>query len=148
VTECTFQGYFQTFEYAVWERRHGLPSLVPVTEVEVKAEIARPAPFEVVPKDSKYRMHGAAWTGESHVVKVEVSDDGGQTWAEARLIGEPVPYSWRFWEYDWRTPTQAGCRTLAARATDARGCAQPLHRDALRRDAVVTHVLPIEVEVR
>jgi hypothetical protein len=35
-----------------------------------------------------------------------------------------------------------------ARATDARGRVQPMERDDDRRDAVITHVLPIEVEIR
>ncbi len=134
--------------YAIWERRHGLPSLVPVTEIQVKAEIARPAPDELIPKGVPYRLHGAAWAGESQVTNVEVSDDGGATWAEATLLGEPVPFAWRFWEYDWTTPAQAGRRILMARATDERGRTQPMERDPYRRDAVISHVLPVEVEVR
>jgi hypothetical protein len=35
-----------------------------------------------------------------------------------------------------------------ARATDDRGRSQPTRRDPLRRDAAISHVLPIEVEVR
>ena len=50
VTDRPFHGYFQTFMYATWERRHGLPTWSPVTEIQVKAQVARPAPYEVVPK--------------------------------------------------------------------------------------------------
>ena len=58
--------------------RDGLPvQLLPVAEIEVKAEIARPALHEIIPADSVYRVHGAAWTGESQVTKVELSTDGG-----------------------------------------------------------------------
>jgi hypothetical protein len=35
-----------------------------------------------------------------------------------------------------------------ARATDDRGRTQPLERDDDRRDAVISHVLPITVHVR
>ena len=147
VTERPFDGYFQTFMYSIWERRHSLPTLVPVTEIQVKAEIARPAPMEVVPARSRYRVHGAAWGGESHVTKVEFSDDGGTSWVETKLLGEPVPYAWRFWEHDWETP-RAGPRTLMARATDSRGRVQPPKRDNDRRDAMISHVLPIEIEVK
>jgi DMSO/TMAO reductase YedYZ molybdopterin-dependent catalytic subunit len=35
VTDRPFQGYFQTFMYAVWDRRHGQPTLVPVREIQV-----------------------------------------------------------------------------------------------------------------
>jgi hypothetical protein len=95
-----------------------------------------------------YRMYGAAWAGESDVAKVEISDNDGKTWATARLISEPVRYAWRFWEYDWQTPRSPGRPILMARATDSRGRTQPLQRDPDRRDAVISHVLPIEVEVR
>ena len=42
-----FAGYFQTMDYSYFERRHGIASLVPVTENEVKSQIARPARYEV-----------------------------------------------------------------------------------------------------
>lgn len=147
VTDRPFHGYFQTFMYSIWDRRHGLPTLVPVADIQVKSEIARPAPYEVVPKGAKYNMVGAAWAGESDVTKVEVSDDGGRTWAESKLIGEPVRYAWRFWEHEWQTPASPGRHVVMARATDSRGRTQPMKRDHDRRDAVISHVLPIEVEV-
>ena len=44
VTDTSFRGYFQTSDYTFWEQRDELPvQLLPVSEVEVKAEIARPA---------------------------------------------------------------------------------------------------------
>jgi DMSO/TMAO reductase YedYZ molybdopterin-dependent catalytic subunit len=148
VADRPFDGYFQTFMYATWERRHGLASLVPVTAIQVKAQVARPAPFEVVAKGTRFRMHGAAWAGESDVAKVEVSDDGGKTWATAKLLGEPVRFAWRFWEHEWRTPDRVGPHVVMARATDDRGRVQPMERDPDRRDAVINHVLPIEIVVR
>jgi len=148
VTDRPFQGFFQTFMYTVWERRGGMPSLVPVSDNQVKAEIARPVAAEVVPAKSKYRIFGAAWAGESDIKLVEVSTDGGKTWSEARLLDKSVPYSWRFWEHEWQTPEKAGRHILLARATDTQGRKQPRERDEDRRDAVINHVLPIEVEVR
>ncbi|MEW6304807.1 MAG: sulfite oxidase [Verrucomicrobiota bacterium] len=149
VTDRAFRGYFQTSDYTYWERRDGLPiQLLPVSEVEVKAEIARPALHEAVPANSVYRVHGAAWTGDSEVVKVEVSIDGGSSWDKAQLLGSPVKYAWRLWEYHWRTPAQPGPCTVMARATDARGRVQPMQRDAHRGNYIISHVQPIEVEVR
>jgi DMSO/TMAO reductase YedYZ molybdopterin-dependent catalytic subunit len=148
VTDRPFHGYSQTIDYAIWERRDGLPTLVPVTEIQVKSQIARPAPYEVVPEGSKYRMHGAAWAGEADVAKVEVSDDAGKTWADTRLLGDPVRHAWRLWEHDWTTPSHPGRQVLMARATDSQGRVQPMGRDHDRRDAVISHVLPIEIEVR
>ncbi len=148
LTDRPFDGYFQTFVYSVWERRHGLPTLVPVSEMQVKAEIARPMLHEVIPAGSHYRVVGAAWSGETDVNRVELSTDGGRAWQPARLLDRPVPFAWRLWEYDWDTPSQAGHHTLMARATDSRGRTQPMTRDHDRRDALVTHVLPVAVEVR
>lgn len=143
-----FHGFFQTFAYSIWERRSGLPTLVPVTEMQVKSQIARPALHEVVPKSAKYTMYGAAWAGESEVTKVEVSTDGGNTWSKAKLAEKSVPFAWRFWEHEWETPSRAGRYTVMARATDERGRVQPMERDKDCRDAVISHVQPIEAYVR
>jgi DMSO/TMAO reductase YedYZ molybdopterin-dependent catalytic subunit len=149
VVSRVFHGYFQTADYTYWEQRDGLPiQLLPVSEIEVKAEIARPALHEVVPANSVYRIHGAAWTGESTIAKVELSSDQGQTWLAAQLLGEPTRYGWRLWEHHWRTPAQPGRYTLMARATDARGRTQSSKRDAHRGTYMITHVQPIVIEVR
>src|SRR5262249_49021531 len=141
-------GYFQTFEYSLWDRSQGVPELVPVRETQVKSEIARPMAREVVPAGSTYRVFGAAWAGESEAAKVEGSTGGGGWWQEAKLLDKSAPFTWRRWEHLWQTPEKAGRRILMARATDARGRVQPMRRDEDRRDAVISHVLPIEVEVR
>lgn len=149
VSDTIFRGYFQTSDYTFWEQRDELPiQLLPVTEVEVKAQIARPVLHEILPANSVYRIHGAAWTGDSDITKVEVSVDDGNSWEQAHLLSAPVPYAWRLWEYHWRTPAQPGSYTLRARATDARGNVQPMQRDSHRGSYVITHVQPIEIEVR
>ena len=57
-------------------------------------------------------------------------------------------YAWPLWEYSWRAPEKAGPYTLMVRATDARGRVQPAKHDPDHRNALVNHVLPVEVEVR
>jgi DMSO/TMAO reductase YedYZ molybdopterin-dependent catalytic subunit len=147
VTDRPFQGYFQTLDYSYWERRDGMPYLTPITEMQVKAAVARPGVLEVVPAGKPYRVRGAAWAGESAVAKVEVSTDGGQTWAAAKLLDKPAPFVASRWEYEWK-PARAGRATVMARATDSRGRAQPLKRDPDRRNYMISHVLPVEVDVR
>jgi DMSO/TMAO reductase YedYZ molybdopterin-dependent catalytic subunit len=147
VTDRPFHGFYQSIDYSYFERRNGLPALVPITELEVKAQVARPVANERVPADKDYRIHGAAWTGESEVAKVEVSTDGGQTWAAAKFLGKPVAYSWRLWEFNWRAPPP-GRHTVMARATDQRGRTQPMRRDPDRRSYLISHVLPVEVDAR
>jgi DMSO/TMAO reductase YedYZ molybdopterin-dependent catalytic subunit len=147
VSPTPFAGYWQTLEYAYWHRAYGQPTLVPVTEMQVKAEIARPAQYEVLPAGVPYRVFGAAWSGESAVAQVEVSTDGGQSWHLANLLGTAVPHTWRFWEYTWPTPPQPGRYQLAARATDCAGHTQPDAHDPDRRTYMVTRIATIEVIV-
>jgi DMSO/TMAO reductase YedYZ molybdopterin-dependent catalytic subunit len=146
VTTRPFLGFDQTFDYAVWEKVDGLPTLVPLGEAQVKSQIALPRAGEKVPAGRAYRVHGAAWAGESEVAKVEVSADEGRTWAAAALLGRPVPFCWRLWEYRW-TPARAGPVKLMARATDRRGRTQPLMRDPARRNYMISHVVPVPVTV-
>jgi DMSO/TMAO reductase YedYZ molybdopterin-dependent catalytic subunit len=148
VTDKPFQGFFQSLDYTFFERQSGLPSVVPVTGMQVKASIARPVADEAVPRGRPYRVTGAAWAGEADVAKVEVSADGGKTWQAAKLLGEAVPFAWRLWEFDWRVPDGPGRAALIARATDSQGRAQPEKRDPDRRTYMINHLVPVEVEIR
>jgi len=148
VTSEPFTGYYQTMDYAYWARRGGVAELTPLAEMQIKAEIAKPAQGETVPCDSNVRVHGAAWTSDGEIIKVELSTDGGANWNEVNLIDKPIPNAWRRWEHQWRTPSVAGKQTLIARATDSRGRTQPTERDPDRGTYMINHLLPIEVETR
>ena len=148
VTEQPFTGYYQTIDYAYWERRGSIAELKPLTEMKVKAQIAKPVAGDVVPANSGVRVHGTAWTSNGEITKVELSTDGGATWTEVKLLGEPEPNAWRLWEFNWQTPTAAGTQTLIARATDSLDRTQPVHRDADRGTYMINHLLPIEVQVK
>jgi DMSO/TMAO reductase YedYZ molybdopterin-dependent catalytic subunit len=143
-----FNGYYQTIDYAIWERGPSAPTLVPITEMQVKAQIARPGFADAVRAGQTYQVRGAAWTTEAEITKVEISTNGGATWHDTHLLGEPIRNAWRLWEYDWQVPTKLGKATLWARATDSKGRTQPTERDQDRRSYLVNHLLPIEVEVR
>lgn len=95
----------------------------PLTALSVKSVIAGPSDGGTV-KAGKIPVHGAAWAGEADVVKVEVSTDGGGSWAAARLGHEQAHYAWRLWTYDWK-PGKAGDFTIQSRATDSQGRTQP-----------------------
>jgi len=147
VIDHQFDGYYQTVDYAYWQRRDGLPTRVPISEMLVKSQIARPGMHETVPRNAQYRVYGAAWAGDTDVTKVEVSVDGGGTWSDAQLVGKPVRHAWRLWEYMWHTPLQPGRCTLMSRATDARGNVQPMKHDPDRANYMVNFVLPIDVVI-
>ena len=148
VTDRPFTGYYQTLDYAYWEKRDGIAELKPLTEIQVKAEIARPAEDEIVPAKSSVCVRGGAWACDAEITKVELSTDGGATWSDAKLLGESKLNAWRFWEFDWQTPPQPGKQTLIARATDSIGRTQPVMRDPDRGTYMINHLLPIEVEVK
>ncbi len=148
VAQQPYNGYYQTVDYSYWQRGDAGPALRPLDEMQVKAEIARPGLNEVVPAGQTYRVQGGAWTGDSEITKVELSDDGGKSWQQATLTGPSIKNAWRLWQFDWSIPSQPGRRILMARATDARGQTQPPTRDPDLGTYVVNHYLPIEVEIR
>ena len=148
VTDRPFNGHFQSVDYAVWERTNGLPTRVPIMEMQVKSQIARPDMREEVKAGSVYRVYGAAWTGDSEITQVEVSTDSGLTWQPTRLLGKSMRFTWRFWEMKWNVPTRSGRYTLLSRATDAHGRTQPLLRQPDAENYLIHHSLPIDVDVR
>jgi sulfite oxidase len=61
--------------------------------------------------------------GGCPVERVELSADGGQTWAEAALRSVRRPWTWQLWSATVRLV--AGPQTLVARAIDSDGHTQP-----------------------
>jgi DMSO/TMAO reductase YedYZ molybdopterin-dependent catalytic subunit len=148
VTDRPYNGYYQTVDYAFWQRDDAGVRLVPITQMQVKAAIARPGINEVIAADAKYKVAGAAWTSDAEVVKVELSTDGGKSWRMASLSAERAANCWQLWDYEWSVPQEPGQRVLMARATDSRGRTQPMERDLDRGSYEINHCLPIEVEIR
>ena len=66
---------------------------------------------------------GIAFAGARGISKVELSSDGGKSWAQATLEAAMGPLSWRRWSYEW-TPNGAGTTKLIVRATDGSGNAE------------------------
>jgi DMSO/TMAO reductase YedYZ molybdopterin-dependent catalytic subunit len=148
VVEEPFLGYWQTSDYAYWDDVDGIPVRRPLSVMKVKSEIARPAVGEVVRAGQPYVVTGAAWCGTSDVVAVDVTTDGGLTWAPATFLDPIHPNAWRRWSYEWKTPDRPGLRTLMSRARNAEGASQPDRFDERNFSYVVNYTLPIEVVVR
>ncbi|MDG5775982.1 molybdopterin-dependent oxidoreductase [Haloarculaceae archaeon H-GB1-1] len=74
--------------------------------------------------DGRIRVGGHTYAGTRGIELVEVSTDGGETWAEATL-SEPLPGDdvWRQWMYTYDPPD--GEHEVVARATDGTGTLQP-----------------------
>ena len=94
----------------------------PLTALSVKSVISGPGDGANI-RAGKVVVHGAAWAGEADVVKVEVSTDGGSTWAAANLSHERARYAWRLWNYEWKA--KGGNYAVLSRASDSQGRAQP-----------------------
>ncbi len=89
----------------------------------VKSAILKPSFGMTMKGPGIYEISGLAWSGAGKISKVEVSADGGITWATAALT-EPVLSKalTRFrlpWQWDGRPAV------LASRATDEKGETQP-----------------------
>ena len=142
-----FYGYWQTSDYAYWASMDGKPVRRPLGEMKLKSEIARPRVYETLAPNRIYTVSGAAWAGETDVVEIAVSTDGGRTWAEAEFLDPVRRHAWRRWKFDWLTPKEPGQYTLLARAKDAGGVTQPDKHDQNYGGYGINHSLPIEVFV-
>ena len=103
-------------------------SLMFTYPMEVKSVITRPAPGLRMTGAGLYEVSGIAWSGRGKIRKVEVSADGGQTWADAALSPPVLAYALTRFRIPWKwngAPT-----VLKSRATDDTGRVQPT-RDAL-----------------
>jgi len=92
-------------------------------------------------------LQGRAWSGSGPIQRVEVSADGGSSWADATL-GEPAsPYAWTPWTFTWQTAEPGGYE-LCPRATDAAGNTQPLDQPWNLHGFANNTVQRVAVEVR
>jgi len=57
------------------------------------------------------------------VNRVEISDDGGKTWADAAVGEDHGAYSFRTWEAPWKAKSP-GRYSVSVRATDEKGNTQ------------------------
>jgi sulfane dehydrogenase subunit SoxC len=123
---------FTGYQNAVTYRLKQLPdeSGEPVTRMRPKA-LLRPPGFPDFQTRTRFvdrhahEIIGRAWSGYAPIVRVEISVDGGASWADATLGDEPSPHAWRAWQWTW-VPDRAGVYELCARATDAAGNTQPV----------------------
>ncbi len=94
-----------------------------VFPMEVKSLITRPAPGIALTSRGFYEISGLAWSGNGSIRQVDVSADGGQSWAPA-VLQEPIlpkaPVRFRApWQWN------GGPAVLQSRATDSTGMVQP-----------------------
>ena len=78
--------------------------------------------------DGRYELAGHAYAGTRGIERVEVSTDGGETWADAEL-SEPLPDEdvWRQYRYEFEP---SGSHEVVVRATDGTGQLQEQTRSS------------------
>jgi sulfite dehydrogenase (cytochrome) subunit A len=87
-------------------------------------------------------LKGIAFDGGHGVREVQVSDDDGATWRQARLAADLGRYSFREWSATW-TPARPGPARIMVRAFNAIGESQgrePLWNPAGYLRNVIEHV--------
>ena len=118
-----FGGFFQDERYR-YVGQDGLADGTPVARVRPRSLIARPAAGASVRAGRETPIAGSAWSGEGEIALVEVSVDGGRTWAQAQLTSASARHGPTLWRLPW-TPTRAGRHRLVSRARDEAGNIQP-----------------------
>jgi DMSO/TMAO reductase YedYZ molybdopterin-dependent catalytic subunit len=100
----------------------------PVTRIEPRALLMPPGVPEFLTRKrvlpaGAVRLRGRAWSGWAPIVRVEVSVDDGDTWADAELVGDQHAWAWREFGIDW--DAAPGDHVLRVRAHDGSGRIQP-----------------------
>jgi sulfane dehydrogenase subunit SoxC len=131
VLDVPFDGYQQARGYRM---RHSEDEAgEPVTRMLPRALMAPPGVPDFMTRRrfvavGAHRLEGRAWSGWGEITHVEVSVDGGRSWAKTDLGDTPGRHAWRGWSYLWE-PTEPGDRELLCRAFDSAGHVQPLEPD-------------------
>jgi sulfane dehydrogenase subunit SoxC len=95
----------------------------------VKSVITAPSAGMRLENPGYYEISGLAWSGRGRITRVEVSADGGETWAEAALNEPVLPCCFTRFRIPWQW--DGGVAVLQSRASDEAGEVQPARADLL-----------------
>ena len=99
-------------------------STVPINRLNVRSFITNLADGAKVTAKKRTHLRGMAFDGGSGIRSVEVSADGGKSWASAKLGPDLGKYAFRPWTAD--VALTPGAHALKVRATNNAGKGQPL----------------------
>jgi DMSO/TMAO reductase YedYZ molybdopterin-dependent catalytic subunit len=120
VIDRPFAGHYNAENYVVIDEAEHV--VRPVTTMPPKSVITAPTAGAVVGAGAQ-TVAGYAWSGYGGISRVEVSTDGGATWAEAATTLQAGRLSWVRFELPWSAAP--GSAKLRSRAVDERGLTQP-----------------------
>ena len=127
VLDRPFDGYQQAQGYRL--RQSEDEDGEPLQRMLPRSLLVPPGIPEFLTRDRTVRageclVEGRAWSGLAPIERVEVSADGGSTWAEAELDPPEGRWAWRGWRFRW--DAEPGEYVLCSRARDEAGNEQPL----------------------
>jgi sulfane dehydrogenase subunit SoxC len=126
LVDAPFAGYQQARGYRL--RAHEDDDGTPLSRMLPRSLLVPPGIPEFMTRERTLRrgahlLEGRAWSGHARIAAVEVTTDGGATWAEAQLDPPAGDFAWRRFTLTWdATP---GTYVLGCRAADEAGNVQP-----------------------
>jgi sulfane dehydrogenase subunit SoxC len=128
VLTTAFTGFQNAVAYR--SKRDPAEDGTPVTRIQPRALLLPPGYPDFMSRTrfvgtGEHELIGRAWSGTAPVTAVDVSCDGGSTWAPATLEPALGRWAWSRWTYRWAV-AEPGRYELLARATDAAGQVQPV----------------------
>jgi sulfane dehydrogenase subunit SoxC len=96
--------------------------------MEAKSVITFPSGGQTLPGRGTFELTGLAWSGRGRIDRVEITTDGGASWAAAKLQEPRLPVALTRFRLPWRF--EGGEAIIASRAIDETGYVQPT-REAL-----------------
>ncbi len=97
--------------------------------MDAKSTITFPTYPWILPEHGWWEIRGLAWTGRGRIARVDVSVDGGTTWAPAELQEPVLPMCTVRFRYLWNWNGRDAI--IMSRATDETGYVQPTYRQLL-----------------
>ncbi|MDQ1489928.1 MAG: sulfite oxidase [Actinomycetota bacterium] len=120
-----WDGYFQHVVYRLLpeDGTPGPGAGMPLGLIALNADVLSPADGATVAAGA-VEVRGYAFAGgERHVTRVDVSLDGGTTWAQAELLDDLGPWAWRHWRIT--VQLAPGEHEVLVRAWDSSAATQP-----------------------
>src|SRR5579862_8777017 len=108
---------------------------------EVKSFITQPSPGRPLREPGIYEISGIAYSGTGKISKVQVSADGGGSWAEAALQEPVLSKAFTRFRMPWRW--NGGPAVLQSRAWDDAGNAQPTRAQFVAERGELSSVPPL-----
>jgi DMSO/TMAO reductase YedYZ molybdopterin-dependent catalytic subunit len=130
VVDEPFAGYQQAHAYRF--RRDEEDEGEPLDRIQPRALMVPPGLPDFPTRERTLAagpcsIEGRAWSGWAPIAAVDVSTDGGATWAPAKLEQMGSRWAWRGWRFEW--DAFRGEHVLCCRARDEAGNVQPDEAD-------------------